>query len=55
MANENSSSPTRGADGRIQVPGSDMHPDRKKTLRDYLKGQTAGSDDISTANEFPID
>jgi hypothetical protein len=53
MANKDSSSPTR-VDGRINVPGSDLNPDRKKTLRDYLKKETIGGNDSSTANFYPI-
>ena len=54
MANKDSSSPTR-VDGRVQVPGSDLHVGRKQTLGDYLRDQTKGEDDLSTANKFPID
>ena len=57
MANEDNSkhsSPERDENGRINVPGSDLNSDRKKTLRDYLKKETTGGNDSSTANFYPI-
>lgn len=41
MANKDSSSPTRNGAFVIDS-NSDLHPERKQTLRDYLKGITTG-------------